>query len=82
MIVNELYELTVGQLTNTHLTILFGVFFLDGLKWINLSYQIPNVNNLFIESTSIRNIVLAYFIITFIFFIIFVIQYGNFVYYF
>lgn len=77
LLVNELYQLTISEAINISLTILFGIFFLDGLSWINLSYQIPNISNIQSDSTSTQNNVLAYFIITFIFFIIAIIQYSK-----
>ena len=77
LLVNELYEMTINRLINMEFVSLFALLFLSALKWINLSYQIPNVENLDNDSSSTKNVVLAYFIITFVFFLIAVGQYST-----
>lgn len=59
---------------------LFALLFLNGLKWINLSYQIPNTQDLDNDSSTTKNVVLSYFIISFVFFIIAIGQYSNLVF--
>ncbi len=63
------------------LVVLLALLFLKGINWINLDYSIPNVDNLSNQSTDQRNFVLSYFIITFITFIIAVLQYSRFLIY-
>ena len=78
LLVNELYELTVSNLINTEFVVLFGLFFLRGLNWINLSYQIPNISGLDKDFTNVvLNPVLSYFIISFVFFIIGAVKYSK-----
>lgn len=80
LLVNELYDLAVSKNINVYFVTLFALLFLKGLEWINLSYSIPFTSNLTeLSSTTVSsNVILSYFIITFLYFIIGVIQLSNF----
>jgi hypothetical protein len=80
LIVNELYEHAVRQTVDVHLVTLFALLFLKGLEWMNLEYTIPNTSDLTsLSSTSYKdNVVLSYFIITFVFFAVGSVQYSTF----
>lgn len=58
------------------------LLFLNGLDWINLSYTIPNTSNLsdMSSTSSSQNVALSYFIITFVYFIIAVVQFSKFLF--
>lgn len=45
-LVNQLFELAVSRKINLYFLTLFSLFFLSGLDWINLSYQIPTITSL------------------------------------
>jgi len=80
LLVNELYDLAVSKNINIYFVTLFALLFLKGLEWINLSYSIPFTSNLTeLSSTTVSsNVILSYFIITFLYFIIAVIQLSKF----
>lgn len=55
---------------------LFSLVFLESMGWINLSYEIPNTLDVTSDKGTVKNAVLAYFIITFVIFTIGVLQYS------
>lgn len=55
---------------------LFSLLFLSGLKWINLNSMVPNTSNLITDDKVTANPILSYFIITFVIFIIALVQFS------
>lgn len=69
---NELYELSLGRLHSIEFTLFFTGLFLEGLNWINLKYMVPSTQLTQVNEAS--NSVLCYFIVTFVFTTIALIQ--------
>lgn len=75
--VNELYELSMNRLINIEMVSLLSILFLSGLKWINLNSMTPNISELVTDTTVTQSPILSYFLITFITFIIALMQFCN-----
>jgi hypothetical protein len=79
LLVNELYKIAVRKRVDIKFVTLLALLFLAGLEWINLSYSLPFTDPLtpLSATTKTSNVVLSYFIITFVVFIIAVVKLGT-----
>jgi hypothetical protein len=67
----------MNRLINIEFVSLLAVLFLAGLKWINLNYNVPTTAVLVTDNTLESNPILAYFIITFVIFVIALVQFST-----